>query len=278
MTSLPPPPRKHSSSTHGHRIPKVNPKCLATDTAVPTNDEHDLDEALAHLLNRSTLDADLSSAHHPHLPHCRYYSGPHSPSSSLDSEPHSICGSVGGVNARRASQAYLSPLSPAASDLSTATTATTATATAVSCYFTAQAHSTRPCHTCHSYSCTAVAMGEECDYAARSETAELDQASTTPCPYCSSARSNSICSAMSQEDRQQQHHHQHQHPRSQSISMMPIYDPCSIETMRSLVPSEVRRRMSYHLDECWFVHFSPSGEYLASIGRDHNINLWQDMT
>jgi WD40 repeat protein len=35
--------------------------------------------------------------------------------------------------------------------------------------------------------------------------------------------------------------------------------------------------LTFHLDECWFVHFSPSGEYLASIGLDQSIILWRDL-
>ncbi|KAF9575368.1 hypothetical protein EC968_003419 [Mortierella alpina] len=44
-----------------------------------------------------------------------------------------------------------------------------------------------------------------------------------------------------------------------------------------MVPQLVRRRLNYHLDECWFVHFSPSGEFLASIGLDQTIALWHDI-
>ncbi|KAF9927053.1 hypothetical protein FBU30_003515 [Linnemannia zychae] len=48
-------------------------------------------------------------------------------------------------------------------------------------------------------------------------------------------------------------------------------------TLKELIPSEVRHRLTFHLDECWFVHFSPSGEFLASAGLDHSIILWKDL-
>ncbi|KAF9962320.1 hypothetical protein BGZ72_007373 [Mortierella alpina] len=50
-----------------------------------------------------------------------------------------------------------------------------------------------------------------------------------------------------------------------------------MKNLRAMVPNLVRRRLNYHLDECWFVHFSPSGEFLASIGLDQTIALWHDM-
>ncbi|KAF9288524.1 hypothetical protein BGZ68_000153 [Mortierella alpina] len=50
-----------------------------------------------------------------------------------------------------------------------------------------------------------------------------------------------------------------------------------MSNLRAMVPQLVRRRLNYHLDECWFVHFSPSGEFLASIGLDQTIALWHDM-
>ncbi|KAI1320406.1 hypothetical protein EDD11_001209 [Mortierella claussenii] len=56
-----------------------------------------------------------------------------------------------------------------------------------------------------------------------------------------------------------------------------MFDNQRMKYLRTLVPSEVRRRLSFHLDECWFVHFSPSAEYMASIGLDHSINLWKDL-
>ncbi|KAG0360597.1 WD repeat-containing protein 26 [Gamsiella multidivaricata] len=47
--------------------------------------------------------------------------------------------------------------------------------------------------------------------------------------------------------------------------------------MRSLVPRMVRRRINHHFDECWYVRFSPSGEYMASIGLDQVIHIWKNI-
>ncbi|KAG0252426.1 hypothetical protein DFQ27_008085, partial [Actinomortierella ambigua] len=51
----------------------------------------------------------------------------------------------------------------------------------------------------------------------------------------------------------------------------------SLEALKALVPSQIRCRLAYHLDECWLVEFSPSGEYLASTGPDQVVILWGDL-
>ncbi|KAF9976435.1 hypothetical protein BGZ73_008570 [Actinomortierella ambigua] len=51
----------------------------------------------------------------------------------------------------------------------------------------------------------------------------------------------------------------------------------SLEALKALVPSQVRCRLAFHLDECWLVEFSPSGEYLASAGADNVVMLWGDL-
>ncbi|KAF8944502.1 WD repeat-containing protein 26 [Haplosporangium gracile] len=49
------------------------------------------------------------------------------------------------------------------------------------------------------------------------------------------------------------------------------------DALRDLVPSEVRHRLTFHLDECWFVHFSPSAQYLVSVGLDQAVIIWRDL-
>lgn len=58
-------------------------------------------------------------------------------------------------------------------------------------------------------------------------------------------------------------------------SLHEIFDSNRLASLKEIVPTEVRHRLSFHLDECWFVLFSPSGEYLASTGRDHSVLIWK---
>ncbi|KAG9325708.1 hypothetical protein KVV02_006211, partial [Mortierella alpina] len=62
-----------------------------------------------------------------------------------------------------------------------------------------------------------------------------------------------------------------------SIKTDALFCQQRMSNLRAMVPQVVRRRLNYHLDECWFVHFSPSGEFLASIGLDQTIALWHDI-
>ncbi|KAF9127156.1 hypothetical protein BGW39_006080 [Mortierella sp. 14UC] len=87
------------------------------------------------------------------------------------------------------------------------------------------------------------------------------------CSYCSSVRSNSISSIMDDT---------HSQARDRN-STYQYFEQQRRNALRDVVPSEVRHRLTFHLDECWFVHFSPSGEYLASIGLDQSIILWRDL-
>ncbi|KAF9366229.1 hypothetical protein BGX34_004918 [Mortierella sp. NVP85] len=89
------------------------------------------------------------------------------------------------------------------------------------------------------------------------------------CSYCSSVRSSSVASL----DDGQHHLHLHQQTPKEHL-----FDNQRMEHLKNLVPTEVRRKLSFHVDECWFVHFSPSGEYLASIGLDYSIVLWRNLT
>ncbi|KAF9357576.1 hypothetical protein BGX26_003472 [Mortierella sp. AD094] len=88
----------------------------------------------------------------------------------------------------------------------------------------------------------------------------------TSCSYCSSVRSNSVSSILEE-------HRQHLSPDASSQS----FENHRMEHLRALVPSEMRRRLRFHLDECWFILFSPSAEYMASIGCDHSVVVWKDL-
>jgi WD40 repeat protein len=63
--------------------------------------------------------------------------------------------------------------------------------------------------------------------------------------------------------------------RNNSTSLS--YENQRRDALRELVPNVVRQRLTFHLDECWFVHFSPSAQYLASAGLDFSVILWQDV-
>lgn len=88
------------------------------------------------------------------------------------------------------------------------------------------------------------------------------------CSYCSSARSNSISSIM------EENHNSQVRERNNAYQCL---EGLRRDALRQLVPSEVRHRLTFHLDECWFVHFSPSGRYLASVGLDQVVIIWQDL-
>ncbi|KAG0295865.1 hypothetical protein BGZ96_010774 [Linnemannia gamsii] len=55
------------------------------------------------------------------------------------------------------------------------------------------------------------------------------------------------------------------------------FDSNRLAVLKESVPSEVRLRLSYHLDECWFVEFSPDGKWMASTGLDQAVIIWQDV-
>ncbi|KAK5828550.1 WD40-repeat-containing domain protein [Linnemannia elongata] len=88
------------------------------------------------------------------------------------------------------------------------------------------------------------------------------------CSYCSSARSNSISSIMEET---------HSSQIRERNSAYQCLEGKRRDALRDLVPSEVRHRLTFHLDECWFVHFSPSGQYLVSVGLDQVLIIWQDL-
>ncbi|KAF8977141.1 hypothetical protein BGZ46_007613 [Entomortierella lignicola] len=84
------------------------------------------------------------------------------------------------------------------------------------------------------------------------------------CSYCSSVRSNSVSSILEE-----------QHLGLDGSSQR--FESHRMEHLRALVPSEMRQRLRFHLDECWIVMFSPSAEYMATIGRDHSVVVWKDL-
>ncbi|KAG0225453.1 hypothetical protein BGX31_007622 [Mortierella sp. GBA43] len=95
------------------------------------------------------------------------------------------------------------------------------------------------------------------------------------CSYCSSVRSNSVASL----DDNQRHHSLHQQPTSREHEQNTLLnDTQRKDHLKNLVPTEVRCKLSAHVDECWFVHFSPSAEYMSTVGLDYTINLWQNLT
>ncbi|KAF9130893.1 hypothetical protein BGX30_013312 [Mortierella sp. GBA39] len=55
------------------------------------------------------------------------------------------------------------------------------------------------------------------------------------------------------------------------------FDTNRLAALKEFIPSEVRLRLSYHLDECWFVEFSPDGKWMASSGLDQSLIIWQDV-
>ncbi|KAG0325864.1 hypothetical protein BG000_001644 [Podila horticola] len=297
--SLPPPPRKLSSSSSisspSTPRPKVNPNLVASTI---DDDDDKLDQALAQFLGQSSI-SDLPYTYQPsqHYQHCRHRARPQSITSvsSLGSGSYS---SYSGTHSRRVSQAYLSPLSPTFSD--------------------------------HSTSCPSRSLLErdhfltptleegEGDYKYLSSDKDKEQeqdmamahAAAASCTCGSSVRSNSICS-VTQEDnnminkisfdnipigeaslqglglfqglgRPSDHSSAiiasttvggSQHRRS----LHEIFDSSRLASLKEIVPTEVRHRLSFHLDECWFVVFSPSGEFLASTGRDHSVLIWKGL-
>ncbi|KAF9427241.1 hypothetical protein BGZ94_005256 [Podila epigama] len=305
--SLPPPPRKLATPT-SPRYPKINPNSIAIDhghnpanSNASTSSDHveqDVDEALAQLLAQSHINIHPDYLQQPHLPHCKHYARPLSITSlsSLGSESLMSHGFAGnGSHSRRISQGYFSPLSPALSEPSASASASSPTTS----YFTSAA---APFQTNRSGDRDALS----------STTSEQDMSlmpsSYTTCSYCSSVRSNSISSSnlgttySDSHIKSEQYPLSAHHPSSPDSPTSPIngssrldlerllgvkelqirdneyyYGSQRREHLLRLVPSVVRTRLSFHLDECWFVHFSPSGEYLASTGVDNTILIWCDL-
>ncbi|KAF9102191.1 hypothetical protein BGX29_004860 [Mortierella sp. GBA35] len=297
--SLPPPPRKlSSSSASGHpapRYPKINPNSLAESDPLhdQTDDDQDLDQALAELLGQSSL--SINTQHNnPHLPQCKHYiHNNHNDSSyhnyNNSGRPLSITSlsSLGsgsyasyGSHSRRVSQAFISPLSPTLSEPSSSS-----------------GH--------HNPYFNALSEGDECPQdligsEAVSHTTTMEQdmgmvsSSMPSCNYCSSVRSNSICSSGTTDDKSstsaalnaaQAIHSANQFSNNNTStkashrnSLQMAFDINRLAALKESVPSEVRLRLSYHLDECWFVQFSPDGKFMASTGLDQSIILWQDVT
>ncbi|KAF9432782.1 hypothetical protein BGZ76_010318 [Entomortierella beljakovae] len=245
FTSLPPPPRRAPSASSGliSRRPKVNPKASARDFSLENIDQ------MSDVLSQTHIQSpDLSQYYH--LPQCKYYSRPRSIASisSLSSESVSQCGR------RTNGQA---PRSPPFSETSEPNT-------------NIYSSSSRLCSSCHTSDCPSLAIDEDgeeqkefCQRRALSISEDdngsehyMTEASghRPSCSYCSSIRSNSVSSTFEQ-----------------------MFESRNDYLKSVVVPNQVRRRLSFHLDECWFVHFSPSSEYLASIGRDYSVVIWKDI-
>ncbi|KAF9112513.1 hypothetical protein BGX27_003270 [Mortierella sp. AM989] len=256
-----PPPRRTTSTGLNARRPKVNPIAAAVMelSLDPQSEEQDAD-TLANLLSQSHIHSDYFPQH---LPQCRHYTRPRSitSTSSLSSESYSIYGSS--QCGRKTSQ---EPRSPPLSEVTEPISSP----------------SSRICSNCHTPSCPSLAIFEEGDKATKfcqrralsiseddgNEQYMADAAGYFPtCSYCSSIRSDSVSSI----PEEQQHH-------NANVDRNPQLTECQrVEHLHTLVPGEIRRRLSFHLDECWFVHFSPSAEYMASIGRDYSIVVWKDL-
>ncbi|GJJ73542.1 hypothetical protein EMPS_05900 [Entomortierella parvispora] len=316
--SLPPPPRKLSSSSstgghsNSHRYPKINPNATAA-AADPSylsdnaEDDEQLDRALAELLGDTRLSGGAGQSAN-HLPHCKHHGhGGARPLSiaSVSSLGSGSYSSFGSTHSRRVSQAYLSPLSPTLSEPCSSTS-----------YF-----STLPEEEGEEFKGMG---GEGDDDASLLSTSHQDMsmaASSLPsCTYCSSVRSNSICSAGTQDNQNSLINNNHNidnldtnnalrlglrstaststsssssHATSgttitstktttafnhrHSMQAQQFFEQSRLAVLREQIPTEIRHRLTYHLDECWFVHFSPSGDYLASTGLDQTIMIWQDV-
>ncbi|KAF9090473.1 hypothetical protein BGX27_002255, partial [Mortierella sp. AM989] len=290
--SLPPPPRKSSSSSTSsaggtsYRYPKINPNTLNSITdpsLLDQNDNDDLDQALAQLLGQTNISGSQypyhqyqSQGHQTslHHPQCKHYrtggagSGARPLSitsvSSLGSGSYS---SYGSSHSRRISQAPLSPLSPSLSD-------PTGSCLSGSYFGTLnEDDENKPSvddGECHGD--TASTLDNTSNIFDQSMA--LAASSFPSCTYCPSVRSDSICSSGTQEE---QHAHRANNGHRHRDSIHQLHDNNRLAILKEYVPSEVRNRLSYHLDECWFLHFSPSGQYMASTGLDHSIILWQDI-
>ncbi|KAG9061681.1 hypothetical protein KI688_007262 [Linnemannia hyalina] len=301
--SLPPPPRKLSSSSasgnsapRSPRYPKINPNSLALSDPhhTQTEDDRDLDRALAELLGQSSL-ASNDNHHNPHLPQCKYYTNNsdnyyYSNHTTSSGRPLSITSlsSLGsgsftsyGSHSRRVSQAFLSPLSPALSEPSSS---------GHNPFFNTVPESDECLSSSQQQTQDSIAVSHR----TTTGTATIEQdmgmfsSSMPSCTYCSSVRSNSICSSGTTDDKLASptalYAAQSIHASSPTTSinknrnsLQMAFDTNRLAALKEFIPSEVRLRLSYHLDECWFVEFSPDGKWMASSGLDQSVIIWQDV-
>ncbi|KAK3822168.1 MAG: quinon protein alcohol dehydrogenase-like superfamily [Linnemannia elongata] len=305
--SLPPPPRKLSSSSasgnsapRSPRYPKINPNSLAFSDPhhAQAEDDQDLDRALAELLGQSSL-ATNDDHHTPHLPQCKYYTNNpdnyyNSNHTTSSGRPLSITSlsSLGsgsfasyGSHSRRVSQAFLSPLSPPLSEPSSS---------GHNPFFNTVPESDE-CHlsskqqTQDSIGSDAISQGNTTGMTTIEQDMGMVSSSMPSCTYCSSVRSNSICSSGTTDDKLASptalHAAQPIHASSSTTStkkknrnsLQMAFDTNRLAALKEFIPSEVRLRLSYHLDECWFVEFSPDGKWMASTGLDQSVIIWQDV-
>ncbi|KAG0089175.1 hypothetical protein BGZ93_009993, partial [Podila epicladia] len=309
--SLPTPPRKLSSSSSisspSTPRPKVNPNSVASTI---DDDDDNLDQALAQLLSQSISDHSyLYQPSQQQYQHCRHRARPQSITSISSLGSGSYSSYSGGQHSRRVSQAYLSPLSPTLSDHSTSYFSDCASCHSATC-------SSRAFLERDHFLSTTLEEGEG-DYRYLSSDKDKEQqqdmtmahAAAASCTCGSSVRSNSICS-VSQEDNNNKislftnvpideaslqglglfqgqgfDHSSTMVSASSTVgrsrqhrdSLRETFDSNRLASLKEIVPTEVRHRLSFHLDECWFVVFSPSGEFLASTGRDHSVLIWKGL-
>ncbi|KAF9324349.1 hypothetical protein BG006_000636, partial [Podila minutissima] len=311
--SLPTPPRKLSSSSSisspSTPRPKVNPNSVASAIG---DDDDKLDQALAQLLSQSISDLPYPyQSSQQHYQPCRHRARPQSITSISSLGSGSYSSYSGGTHSRRVSQAYFSPLSPTLSDHSTSYFGDCASchlATCPSRAFLERDHFLSPTleegegdyHRC---------LSSDKDKEQQQDMA-MAHAAAASCTCGSSVRSNSICS-VSQEDNninkispfanvptdeaplqglglfqgQGSDHSSTMVSASTTVgfsrqhrnSLREIFDSNRLASLKEIVPTEMRHRLSFHLDECWFVVFSPSGEFLASTGRDHSVLIWKGL-
>ncbi|KAF9366681.1 hypothetical protein BGX34_010356 [Mortierella sp. NVP85] len=154
-------------------------------------------------------------------------------------------------SSRRVSQSYFSPLSPALSE------------------------------PCESLSYPFFSTLNEDDESPSAEPS-LEQSSLPPSyAFCNGVQNTSSSSSSNSSTNSLGHRRFFSHGandlRRRESQLQQFYENNRLASLRGHVPSEVRLRLNYHLDECWFLHFSPSGQYLASTGLDQSIILWRDL-
>ncbi|KAG0307707.1 WD repeat-containing protein 26, partial [Dissophora globulifera] len=179
---------------------------------------------------------------------------------------------------RRVSQAYLSPLSPDLSEPSNSTGSYFGTVPEGYEYKPGMPETTAP--------------GLLPSPRALDHDMSMSTSPSPSCTYCSGMRSNSISSVSTQDDiKSAVAGHSSSSGAASTIGsfntglglQLPnrnsqYFDNNRLAVLKEYVPSEVRLRLNYHLDECWTILFSPSGQYMASTGLDDAVVLWQDIT
>ncbi|KAF8920466.1 hypothetical protein BGZ58_004357, partial [Dissophora ornata] len=266
--SLPPPPRRNTTPGHtttAPRYPKINPNSLAaSDPSLdPSEEDENLDRALAELLGEAHITPQLPSTH---ISYKRHNTAAR-PLSIASISTHSS-GSYSSNHSRRVSQAYLSPLSPTPSEPPN---------TSSGSYFSRLAEDEE-----YGYPAT---TGESTQLSLEQDMA-LSASSFPSCTYCPSIRSNSICSSCTHDDRATIGHSSTTSTTAvnglesltgnSSRDIQGLDSSSRLQALKEYIPTEIRCRLNFHLDECWFMNFSPTGEYMMSTSLDNSVILWVD--